>query len=1073
MKTIVGRFVFENQSVAVKLNCNFMKKELQYVLLLFFTFTCICSQRVRGCETYTDIHEESDKAILVDLVFSEGITDNSGYFGTWSSNDDLTVILSNPYKNMLLSGNNIILYRGQSVADYKLTAPAGYNIDSYAILFRNNNVSCDMTVSSVDNGEYVTCKGSESAILEVVGLNEPETSISVNSTGGINEAVVVECIIIKICPSGNYIPNRNQLLFSTHGADYPYRIPALAVTGDSSVIAVSDYRPCKADIGAGDVDVHMRISTDNAVSWNEECKVLDGTGSGNTAGYGDVAIVADRESDKVLMVVATGDVIFGRSGTFLAGNRKMRMAYCVSEDNGNTWSLPKDITDHIYSRIDVLGAFFTSGRILQSRIIKKADYYRIYSVLCVNNNILFNGDKCNNIVLYSDDFGETWNTLGGIAITGGNEAKCEELPDGNLVISSRRNGGRKFNIFRYTDFMKAEGAWQTAVESNAVGSVISGTADCNGELLMVDAVRNSDGVRTKVLLQSVPVSSQREKVGIFYKELSSLSDYETPQNIAKDWNGPYIVSNTFSAYSTMQVLPDNYIGFFYEETVVREGYQMKFRKISLDEITGGEYTLISNLNIEKGERKIIGETSGTLWLELESDRNVASEVLSENGDTDITGATVDYTFISGESSFLSFPADIDLREDSNLGELGYQYGGNYSKNYTIKELNQDTFGEKEWTELGEPVLKKNIGYLIRISDNGNNGVPVNVEFIFKDRRLSDSVNGVPFDFGDSLDYTETSGVFSGLNMLGNPYLSTIDLKLSGALGMKDISGFFYKYDYEYDIFIPYDLNSVSSFEVSPFSTYVLHVFSGESEFTVNPESMVGMKYADGRVRDNVGKKIGLQLSAGDSRIFCDRTLVVMSDDGNSEFVPGKDALKLWGGFNGKSSELASYIGDVEYSVNYISSSSTEIPLKLILSDSGKYYIEADMVDGFDGYDSVFLYDKIAGVEYDLLADNGGYEFYADGNHEIPDRFALIVKMGCETGIDSTANDNILFEINGNVCHISNLEYGSEIKIYDLSGNIVSRNIVKSYDWNQELADGFYVIEVYSDGNRILKKIIIG
>ena len=42
----------------------------------------------------------------------------------------------------------------------------------------------------------------------------------------------------------------------------PYRIPALAQTSEGTLLAVSDHRPCWADIGFGEVDLKIRTSKD-------------------------------------------------------------------------------------------------------------------------------------------------------------------------------------------------------------------------------------------------------------------------------------------------------------------------------------------------------------------------------------------------------------------------------------------------------------------------------------------------------------------------------------------------------------------------------------------------------------------------------------------------------------------------------------------------------------------------------------------------------------------------------------------------------------------------------------------
>ena len=52
-----------------------------------------------------------------------------------------------------------------------------------------------------------------------------------------------------------------QPLFPTLANMVPYRIPAIAVTPKGRLIAVSDYRPCGADIGFGRVDLRYRTTT--------------------------------------------------------------------------------------------------------------------------------------------------------------------------------------------------------------------------------------------------------------------------------------------------------------------------------------------------------------------------------------------------------------------------------------------------------------------------------------------------------------------------------------------------------------------------------------------------------------------------------------------------------------------------------------------------------------------------------------------------------------------------------------------------------------------------------------------
>ena len=129
------------------------------------------------------------------------------------------------------------------------------------------------------------------------------------------------------------------------------------------------------------------------------------------------------------------------------------------------------------------GQFIGSGRIMQSRKIKKDKYYRLYAVTSVQND---HGKTMRNYVLYSDDFGRSWNILGDPMTapvpSDGDEPKAEELPDGSVLLAGRgRRGGRNFNIFRYTDPVKATGSWGTPVLGSNLGAETPIPA-CNGEM---------------------------------------------------------------------------------------------------------------------------------------------------------------------------------------------------------------------------------------------------------------------------------------------------------------------------------------------------------------------------------------------------------------------------------------------------------------------------------------------------------------------------------------------------------------------------------------------------------------
>ena len=387
--------------------------------------------------------------------------------------------------------------------------------------------------------------------------------------------------------------------------DIPYRIPAIATAHNGDVIAVADYRYCRMDIGFagtgdGRIDLRASISTDNGLTWNPVYTIVKGKGRRGdvfSTGFGDPCIVADRNSSKVFLLSCAGNV------TFPGGTREKHQGIAImhSEDNGKTWSQPKDIAEDVYAMFDkcargpVRAMFVGSGKIHQSRFTKVGDYYRIY---CSNLVTDVNGERI-NYVLYSDDFGENWKVLGDlddVPILKGDEPKVEELPDGRIVISSRCGGGRLFNIFTFDNQEKGTGKWAQQAFSGAENNGTTAKSNaCNGEIMILPVIRKSDNTPMHIALQSVPFGPGRSNVGIYYKELKDKTSYDTPEAFAKDWTGKMQATNLPSAYSTMVLQADNHIGFLYEEETFCSsyggGYTIKYKKYSMEELTGGTYRL--------------------------------------------------------------------------------------------------------------------------------------------------------------------------------------------------------------------------------------------------------------------------------------------------------------------------------------------------------------------------------------------------------------------------------------------------------------------------------------------------
>lgn len=498
-----------------------------------------------------------------------------------------------------VSGEGEIQHVGDSLklsqGTYVLTTSGDYRIAGYEFSF-----TCPEGMMSVTPQKGSKVEGPDGYVS--VMSNQGDSLFFVLS--GTAESLITSNFYVyleRISPEElDDLIHERFVVFETPSStsEVPYRIPAIAKTRNGNLVAVADYRYSKADIGMatnGKLDLRFRIKDYETGEWGavQTLAAARGTGSQSVA-FGDPCIVADRESDRVLVTSCCGNVSFP-NGTH-ANHQGWARFY--SEDGGQTWSDYTDISQQVFDQLDkrsdgqIRCFFIGSGKIVQSTTVKVGDYYRLYCAALVKVNSGTN----TNYVFYSDDFGENWKLLGTPddcpIPSGADEPKAEELPDGSVLVSSRISGGRYYNVYHFTNTATGEGKWGTMAASNsAVGGITASSNACNGETLCLPVERTLDGKKMFLLLQSVPFGpSDRSHVGINYKELADLSDFRLGSDVAKDWDGKKQVTTKTSAYSTMTLDADNNLAFFYEEDNKNSGYDMVYKKYTIEEITNDDYT---------------------------------------------------------------------------------------------------------------------------------------------------------------------------------------------------------------------------------------------------------------------------------------------------------------------------------------------------------------------------------------------------------------------------------------------------------------------------------------------------
>ena len=321
-----------------------------------------------------------------------------------------------------------------------------------------------------------------------------------------------------------------------------YRIPALAVTPQGTILAAYDGRPNLDDLPSP-IDLLLRRSTDGGETWSAQQVVRTGTG---LEGFGDPSLLIDTVTGRIFMFHAAGTL----AGFFEAAegteptDAVQHVDVSISDDDGLTWS-HRRLTAQL-KRPGITGIFAASGTGVR---IDEGEY----AGRLVQPMVLLDGGEITAAAAFSDDHGETW-TLGDPVGGGTNESAIAMLPDGSLLLHSR--GTPRRLAARSVD----GGASWSPVEP------VAGLPDPsdNGSLLALA------GEPDALLVTSNLDPELRRNTAVSL----SLDGGAT-------WPHQHVICEGSSGYSCAAQLPDGRIGVLYE----RDGYsEIVFTAVSLDEI---------------------------------------------------------------------------------------------------------------------------------------------------------------------------------------------------------------------------------------------------------------------------------------------------------------------------------------------------------------------------------------------------------------------------------------------------------------------------------------------------------
>ena len=324
-------------------------------------------------------------------------------------------------------------------------------------------------------------------------------------------------------------PVESIVYASGEGGYHTYRIPVALATAEGTLLAFAEGR--KGGQGdAGDIDLLVRRSTDNGLTWSEPIVVWDD--STNTCG--NPAPVVDQETGAIHLLM-TWNKGSDHEGDIMMGTSEFpRLVYhTTSTDDGLTWSEPVNISETTrepdwrwYATGPVHGIQLTQGP-HAGRLIIPANHSTPADTR--------DPATYRSHIIYSDDAGATWQ-LGGVHEPYTNESTIAELSDGRLMQNMRSYHGQN----RRAVSTSADGGltWTPVVLDSTLIEPV-----CQASML-----RHGDA-----LLFSNPASTQREMMTI-----------RTSYDDGASWPDEYVIYAGSSAYSSLVTLPNGKVGLLYE-----------------------------------------------------------------------------------------------------------------------------------------------------------------------------------------------------------------------------------------------------------------------------------------------------------------------------------------------------------------------------------------------------------------------------------------------------------------------------------------------------------------------------
>lgn len=361
----------------------------------------------------------------------------------------------------------------------------------------------------------------------------------------------IATLLTSVSPAAE--SSQHQRIFRSGRDGYPrFRIPTLVVTAKGTVLAICEGR---VDGGRleGNVDIVLRRSSDHGKSWSPIQLVADG----GTDTFGNPCAVLDRETGFVWLAFTRSPGEFTEAQVRRGESKGSTGVFVThSEDDGKTWSEPRDITASTkrsgwtwYGTGPGVGIQLADGRLFIPSYHTEGEQ----------------GSITRSHAIFSDDHGKTWK-LGGNAGIGNGESQALERRDGTIYLSARTAAGgpNHRSIVTSPDHGTS---WSKKTFDKSLFD-----PHCQASLLKLTIRGKDKPLAVPLWLYCHPAGPKRDNLTIRI----SIDEGRT-------WPDSFLLRKGNGQYTTMAVLADGRIGVFYD-CWEENNYQLYFARVELAEI---------------------------------------------------------------------------------------------------------------------------------------------------------------------------------------------------------------------------------------------------------------------------------------------------------------------------------------------------------------------------------------------------------------------------------------------------------------------------------------------------------